>query len=104
MPSLREIDETLVFSERTLNDLEGILSYISRDKPAAAIEFIGELQDQCEALCGVPGAGTLREDLAERMRLYSYRGYGIYFRDLEDKLRIERVLHGAMDVGRGDFK
>jgi toxin ParE1/3/4 len=93
----------LLFSERALEDLESILSYISRDKPVAAMKFVSELQEQCAALRGVPGAGTLREDLSPKLRLYSYRGYGIYFRDLEDHLRIERVLHGAMNVGRRHF-
>lgn len=94
----------LVFSERALADLESILHFIARDKPQAALAFVDELSQQCEALCGAPGAGTLREDLAPRVRLYSYRGYGIYFRDLDDRLKIERVLHGRLDVSRRDFK
>jgi plasmid stabilization system protein ParE len=30
--------------------------------------------------------------------MFAFRGYGIYYRNLEDRVRIERVLHGAMDV------
>jgi toxin ParE1/3/4 len=94
----------LVFSERALADLESILHFIARDKPQAASIFVEELSQQCEALCGVPGAGTLREDLAPRLRIYSSRGYGIYFSDLEDRLRIERVLHGRLDVSHRNFE
>jgi toxin ParE1/3/4 len=93
----------LVISERALDDLESILSYISRDKPLAAVKFVGEIQDQCAALCNIPRAGTARDDLAPGLRLYSYRGYGIYFRDLDDCLRIERVLHGAMSISPRHF-
>jgi toxin ParE1/3/4 len=93
----------LVFSERALQDLESILTFIARDKPIAAIEFVEQLQRQCDVLCSTPGAGELREDLAPLVRVYSYRGYCIYFRDLEDRLRIERVLHGAMDVRASHF-
>ena len=94
----------LEFSEKSLEDLSGILVYIAQDKPLAANEFVDELQQQCTILTDFPQLGSRREDLAERLRLFTYRGYGIYYRDLPDRVRIERVLHPSLDVGIQTFE
>jgi|SRR3989304_9053971 len=91
------------FSEKSLEDLSGILVYIARDKPLAASRFVEELQQQCSLLTHFPQLGSRREDLAERLRLFTYRGYGIYYRDLSDRVRIERVLHPSLDAGTQSF-
>jgi toxin ParE1/3/4 len=78
--------------------LESILTFIARDKPAAAVRFVEAIEQQCSWLRTCPAAGTARDDLAPQIRLFSFRGYGIYFRVLNDRLRVERVLHGAMNV------
>ena len=88
----------LVFSEKSLDDLPGILSYIARDKPEAAVRFVELIERQCELLAEFPEAGEKREDLAAHLRLFTFRGYGIYFRNLDDRVRTERVIHGARDV------
>jgi toxin ParE1/3/4 len=93
----------LVFSEKSLDDLQAILAYIARDKPLAAVRFVDQIEQQCRALAMLTGLGTRREDLAEGLRLFSFRGFGIYFRDLPDKVRIERVLRGSMDVQSQHF-
>jgi toxin ParE1/3/4 len=88
---------------KSLADLEGILRYISRDKPLAAHRFVDDLQQQCELLRRFPQIGSLREELAAQLRLLTHRGYGIYYRDLPDQVRIERVLHPALDVAGQAF-
>lgn len=94
---------TLAFSEKSLEDLDSILHYIARDKPIAAVRFVDLIEQKCYSLALCPGAGTSREDLASGLRLFSFRGYGIYFRRVEDSVRIERVLHGAMNVTSEKF-
>jgi toxin ParE1/3/4 len=74
------------------------LRYIARDKPQAAVRFVDKLEEQCEFLANHPESGTIREDLATNLRVFSYRGYGIYFRNLTDRVRIERVLPPGLDV------
>ncbi len=44
-----------------------------------------------------------REDLAPALRLFTHRGYGIYYRNLDAEVMIERVLHPSLDVGRQSF-
>ncbi len=94
----------LVFSEKSLDDLKSILVYIAQDKPNAAVRFVEQLELQCKALAAFPGVGTGRGDLAEHLRLFSFRGYGIYFRDLPDQVRIERVLRASIDVKSQHFE
>jgi toxin ParE1/3/4 len=93
----------LVFSEKSLEDLENILMFIARDKPIAAARFVSLVEQHCQLLVTCPGAGSLRDDLAPGVRLFSFRGYGVYFRQLEGELRIERVLHDAMKVTEENF-
>lgn len=45
----------------------------------------------------------LREDLAPTLRLLTHRGYGIYYRNLDADVMIERVLHPSLDVLRQSF-
>lgn len=93
----------LIFSEKFLSDLEDILRFISRDKPEAAIRFVDKLEKECELLSQFPELGAKREELAAGLRLFTFRGYGIYYRNLEDRVRIERVLHSALDVQQQSF-
>jgi toxin ParE1/3/4 len=93
----------LFFSEASLEDLSSILEYIARDKPQAAIRFVDQLEKQCKLLSNFPELGSRREDLAPRLSLFTFRGYGIYFRNLDDRVRIERVLHPALDVQQQKF-
>jgi toxin ParE1/3/4 len=93
----------LVLSEKAYDDLLHILRYIARDKPLAAVRFVDQLQAQCEYLAGCPESGTKREDLAADLRVFAYRGYGIYFRDLTDRVRVERVLPPGLEITKQSF-
>ena len=96
--------KSLVFSDSSLADLEDLLRYISRDKPGAATRFVEKLENQCELLSQFPDLGQKREDIAKDLRLFTYRGYGIYYRHLVDRVCIERVLHPALDVRQQSFE
>lgn len=94
----------LVLSEKAHDDLRGILRYIARDKPHAAVAFVDKIEAQCEFLARFPDSGTLRSDLAADVRVFSYRGYGIYFRNLADRVRIERVLPPGLEISKHQFE
>lgn len=93
----------LVFSAKAENDLLNILRYVARDKPQAAARFVDQLEQQCDFLARFPESGTKRDDLAAALRLFTFRGYGIYFRNLDDRVRIERVLPPGLDILRQSF-
>jgi toxin ParE1/3/4 len=93
----------LLYSEFATADLKGILDYIARDKPIAARAFVDGIIDTCHLIARNPEIGTRREDLARELRLFTHRGYGIYYRNLETEVMIERVLHPSLDVRRHSF-
>ena len=88
----------LEFSPLSIADLRTILEYISRDKPQAALNFVAQIEDRCKLLSTFPEIGTARDDLLPGLRLFTFRGYGIYYRTLTDLVRIERVLHPALEI------
>jgi toxin ParE1/3/4 len=93
----------LLYSEFATGDLKGILAYIAKDKPEAARAFVDAIIERCHFLAENPELGMRREDLAPALRLFTHRGYGIYYRNLDAEVMIERVLHPSLDAGRQWF-
>jgi len=87
-----------LFSPMAVEDLDGILEYIARDNPVAAVHFVQSSKEKCNTLARFPLLGASREDLAERLRVFSAGNYVIYYRPDGETVRIERVLHGARDA------
>lgn len=92
-----------MISQADTDDLKAILEYIAREKPEAARAFIDAIIERCHLLAENPEIGMLREDLAPTLRLLTHRGYGIYYRNLDADVMIERVLHPSLDVLRQSF-
>jgi toxin ParE1/3/4 len=93
----------LLYSELATDDLKGILDYIARDKPNAARDFVDGIIDTCHLIADNPEIGMRREDLASALRLFTHRGYGIYYRNLDTEVLVERVLHPSLDTRRQSF-
>ncbi len=87
-----------LFSPLAVQDLDGILEYIARDKPLAAIAFVETLREKCRTLARFPLLGAAREGLISGLRIFPVGNYVIYYRPENDIVRIERVLHGARDA------
>lgn len=81
-----------------------IAIFIAQDNPRRALKFVDQLERQCDALGISPGIGTARPELGEGMRMLPYGRYLIFYRLMNKALRIERIMHGARDVGDGDFE
>jgi plasmid stabilization system protein ParE len=62
----------LVFSEKSLQDIEGLVTYIARDKPEAAILFGESIIEACERLPQSPDIGARREDLLPQLGVMSH--------------------------------
>ncbi len=92
----------LEFSPLSLEDLRTILEFVSRDRPRAAVNFVAQIEKRCQLLSTFPEIGTARFDLLPGLRLFTFCGYGIYYRTLSEVIRIERVLHPALEI-RGDM-
>lgn len=70
----------LIFSDPALADFEGIMDFIGKDDQPAAVRFGEGVIETCELLEQHPELGTPKDDLSEGLRLFTYRGYGFYYR------------------------
>lgn len=80
------------------SDLEVIGDYIALDSPGNARRFIQELRDQCGKILKAPTAYAARPELGEGLRSCAYGRYVIFFRHTEAIVRVERILHSALDI------
>ena len=94
----------LVVSPKAYDDLLQILRYIAKDRPTAGVALVDQLQEQCEFLARFPDSGTKLDDVVPNLRVFSYRGYGIYFRNLDDLIRVERVLAPGLEIRSSLFE
>lgn len=84
-----------ILSPRAEADLEEIGDYIARDNPRRALTFVAELQQRCRRIADAPASFPLREELGPGVRMALHGRYLIFFREVPEGVRIERVLHGA---------
>jgi toxin ParE1/3/4 len=119
------------FSVAARDDLIDITVYIAQDNPVRALSFVDELASpsvaafassgppwgqvclgsgpatdlraKCMGLGRMPGLGTARPELGTGIHMFPHGRYLIFYREHEDMIRIERVMHGARDIGGDDF-
>jgi toxin ParE1/3/4 len=93
----------LLYSESATDDLKGIVDYIARDNPHSARSFVDVIITTCHLIAENPAIGVRREDLAPALRMFAHQGYGIYYRNLDTEVMVERVLHPSLDVRQQAF-
>jgi plasmid stabilization system protein ParE len=92
----------LRYSPRSLRDLEGIRTYITKESGDrnVADRFLGSLLDECEFLVVLPERyPPYRRGSAWRMMPFG--NYLIFFQVHGDEVRIGHVRHGARRPFRG---
>lgn len=80
---------------KAIADLEAIGDHIAADNPARAVSFVRELRDVCASIADRPRAFCRRDDLASGLRQAVHGRYLLLFTVDEDRVVIERVVHGA---------
>lgn len=88
----------LEFSPLAETDLEAIGDYIALDSPGNALRFIQELRDQCRKITKAPMAYVVRPELGEGLRSCAHGRYVIFFRPSDAIVRVERILHSALEI------
>ena len=88
----------LEFSPLAEADLEAIGDYIAQDSPGNALRFIQGLRQQCQKIRLAPTAYVSRPELGDGLRSCAHGRYVLFFRDSEGLVRIERILHSALDI------
>ena len=88
----------VTFSPKSRQDLFDIGDHIAKDSRENARRFVGKLIEQCRRIGISPMGYVGREDVAPGLRMAALGRYVIFFRVLDDIVRIERVLHGARNL------
>jgi len=87
------------WSEPALEDLENLRSYIARDSPAYARQFIERILEAATRLTAFPELGRLVPE-ADRpdVRELIFHSYRIVYCLEKDSVFIVTVLHGSRDL------
>ena len=88
----------VTFSPKARQDLLDIGEYIAKDSRPNARRFVAKLMEQCKRIGNAPLGFAGREDLAPGLRMAALGRHVIFFRLIDRKVRIERVLHGARNL------
>lgn len=88
----------IVFARRADNDVDEIVSYISRDNPSAATKVYLRIEKAIRLLTERPYAGPVAPETGQAdIRKISVRPYVVFYRVSELDLEIARILHGARE-------
>jgi toxin ParE1/3/4 len=89
----------LVFAPLAEQDLDDILAYIARDKPGAAVSWVGKIREKCEFLAANPDIGERRPEFRTgEFRSSLVGSYVIFYRAIADGIEIARVVRGERDI------
>ena len=86
-------------SRKAEMDLAEITDFIALDNPQRAERFEEELLDHAQRIARAPLAYVERSDVQPGLRSCAHGSYVIFFTVNDDGVRIERILHGARDLG-----
>ena len=88
----------LDLSREARRDLDDIWTYIAQDSPAAANRVLEKFDQLMKQLAFHPLMGAAREELAENLRVAVSGSYLVFYRPLETRVLVVRVLHGHRDL------
>jgi toxin ParE1/3/4 len=89
----------LTFSPQSELDLLDIGDYIAQDSKNAARNWVAKLRAQCQKITLNPYGYVARPELKQGIRSAAIGRYIILFSITETTVRIQRVSHGARDLG-----
>ncbi len=84
-------------SDQARRDLIDIWQYIALDAIAVADNFIDLIHEKCEGLCICPEMGRRRDELIPGLRSFPVKKYIVYYRIMEDKVEVARILSAYRD-------
>ena len=88
------------YTSAARQDLVDILRYISRDKPAAALEWVEKIESKCLLIADNPAIGELQPWLGEGVRSSVVGRYVLFHRQNGDRVEILRVIAGDQDISQ----
>ncbi len=80
-----------------------IADYISENSPQTALDFVDRLEARCFKIGLSPESYRFRPKLREDIRSVVFSSYLIFYRAVDETVRIERIIHGSRDLTQVDF-
>ncbi|MEP2446021.1 MAG: type II toxin-antitoxin system RelE/ParE family toxin [Balneola sp.] len=81
------------------SDIEKIFDYTENDLGFdQAVKYISELDNVFTDLVNSPGLGRKRDEIKFGLRSIVQESHVIFYRVLEDRIRIVRILHVSRDI------
>ena len=87
-----------LYSTAARQDLVGILQYIARDKPGAAVAWVEKIEAKCLLLASQPEIGELRSQFGSDVRCNFVGRYVIFHRKHGDTVEILCVTSGDRKI------
>ena len=86
-------------TRQALQDLDEIWDYIGRESPAAADRVVRAIESTAHKLADAPLIGQPWPEWAPGLRSFCALPYPyvLFYRPLDDGIRLMRILHGARD-------
>ncbi|KQR80250.1 type II toxin-antitoxin system RelE/ParE family toxin [Sphingomonas sp. Leaf343] len=90
-----------VLSSGAVADLRRTARFIAQDNPARAISFVAELRDVAGRLADLPhGFPLVPRYERHGIRRRSWKGYGILYSALPDRVFVHRIVGPGQDHDR----
>ncbi len=82
-------------------DLEDIFDHTYGELGVAqAAQYVSSFDDVLEALAANPHMGRTRDEVRAGLRSVVKEHHVVFYRLLDDRIRIVRILHGSRDLPR----
>lgn len=90
----------VILSVKAESDLAKIADDIGERSPKRAASYVREILEHAGQLAHFPHSGTPMPHLADNVRRLVHGRYLIFYSVHDDRVQIERVVHGARDLDR----
>ncbi len=88
----------LFFTPLAAADLDGVLDYIAEHRPQTAKKVVQKIWERCEKICSFPEMGQVRPEFPGNYRSTTVQRWVLFYRVVEDRIEIHRVLDSARDI------
>ena len=86
------------YTSAAQQDLADIVTFIAKDKPGAALGWVGKIEAKCFTIAENPSFGDLQRHLGEGVRANAVGRYVIFHREANNRVEILRVIPGDKDI------
>lgn len=88
-----------VISPHAANDIDNIANYIALDNPDRAVSFALEIRQRFRVIAERPFSFPEKAEWGRNKRSSLIGKYHILFEVKDDVVQIQRIMHGARDIG-----